>query len=315
MNPEDLKVTTRLIYYELMRRNIDVEILSTQTSWLRYSDRAGTSHYLRSTLSDKEYAQAYIIAHDKYVTKLFCERLDIPYPKTYVSTDDYSRVFEQTQSVVVKPLDGAHGEGITVGVTDHPSLEKAIARAHEVSSKALIQEQVEGDDYRMLFIDKKYAATIKRRPAEVVGDGVSTIRQLIEKENTNPLRGANYEKSMEYISIERAEQFLNNRIDTDVPESNERYQVVGVANLGSGGSAQDVTDDVPEVMKEYAKKLVLELDMGICGVDFMWSGRAEDIPYVIEINATPGIDMHDDPLFGTPRGVIKKFVDYLLSES
>lgn len=315
MNPEDLKITTKLIYYELVRRDVDVEIISTQTSWLRYADRSGASHYLRSTLSDKEKAQAYVIAHNKYLTKLFCERLDIPYPKTYLSTEDYSRVFEQTQSVVVKPMDGAHGEGITVGIADQAGLEQAVARANKVSTKVLIQEQVTGDDYRVLFIDKKYAATIKRRPAEVVGDGVSTIRQLIEKENTNPLRGANYQKSMEYISIENAEQFLGEKIDTDVPGNGEHYRVVGVANLSSGGSAQDVTDNIPELMKEFAEKLVRELDMGICGVDFMWSGRTEDIPYVIEINATPGIDMHDDPLFGIPRGVIKKFVDYLLSES
>lgn len=315
MNPEDLKITTKLIYYELVRRGLDVEILSTQSSWLRYVDREGVSHYLRSTLSDKEKAQAYIIAHDKYLTKLFCERLGIPYPKTYLSNDDYSQVFDQAQSVVVKPLDGAHGEGITVGITDRTSLEEAITRAHEVSSKVLIQEQVTGDDYRVLFIDKQYAATIKRRPAEVVGDGVSTVRQLIEKENTNPLRGANYQKSMEYISIENAEHFLGNKIDTDIPKDGEQYRVVGVANLSSGGSAQDVTDDIPQSMKASAEKLVRELDMGICGVDFMWSGRPGDTPQVIEINATPGIDMHDDPLFGTPRGVIKKFVDFLLSES
>ncbi len=314
MNPENLKITTKLVYYELERRGIDVEILSTQLSLLRYTDRQGISHYLRSTLSDKENAQAYIVAHNKYLTKIFCERLNIPYPKTYLSTESYGDIFQESSSVVVKPLDGAHGEGITVGATTNEALEDAISRASKISPKVLIQEQVEGDDYRVLFIDKKYVATIKRSPAEVIGDGHSTVRQLIDIENTNPLRGKNYEKSMEYISIEHATSFLGDKINTDVPAEGEAYRVVGVANLSSGGSAQDATDEIPAVMKEYSEKLVHELDMGICGIDFMWSGREEDTPHIIEINATPGIDMHDDPHFGTPRGAIKAFVDYLLSE-
>ena len=315
MNPEKFKITTKLIYYELVRRNIEVEIISTDMSLMRYADLHGKWHYLRSTLSDKENAQAFVVARNKYLTGIFCERLGVPHPKTFLSTDEGAYdILHQASQVVVKPLDGAHGDGITVGVDSLEKLQEAIERAKQVSPKVLLQQQVEGDDYRVLFINKKYIATIRRSPAAVIGDGISTVRQLIEKENMNPLRGSNYEKSMEYISLEAAHAYIGDKLDSDIPEAGESYRVVGVANLGSGGSAEDVTDSIPESMKLHAEALVKELDMGICGVDFMWTGRQEDTPYGIEINATPGIDMHDDPLFGTPRGAISSFVDYLLSE-
>ncbi len=246
---------------------------------------------------------------------LFCKRLDVPHPLTYLSTDiDARRVLDECGSLVVKPLDGAHGEGITVGVENEAELQRAVTRANQVSSKVLIQQRVSGDDYRVLFIGGEYAAAIRRSPAQVVGDGVSNVRTLIEKENTNPLRGSNYEKSLEYISLDNAEYFLGAKLDEYIPAQDEKCQVVGVANLSSGGSAQDVTKIIPKSMIEHAGRLVRELRMGICGVDFMWSGNDEDEPLVIEINATPGIDMHDDPMFGESQHTIPRFVDYLLSE-
>lgn len=86
--------------------------------------------------------------------------------------------------------------------------------------------------------------------------------------------------------------------------------MVGVPNLSMGGSAIDVTDSIPNSMLESSHKIIDELHMGICGVDFLWDGKNE--PCLIEINATPGIDMHDDPQYGTPRGAIRAFVDYIL---
>lgn len=314
-DPNDLKITAKLIYREFERRGVPIEVIDSSMGLLLYTDYEGEKHYLRSTLSDRENAQAYVIAKNKYLTMLFCSRLNLPHPLTYLSTDQASEsIIAEGRSAVVKPLDGAHGEGITVGVDNLIDLGKAVERAQRVSSKVLIQERIAGDDYRVLFIGGEFAAAIRRSPACVIGDGISTVRGLIEIENMNPLRGSNYEKSLEYIPIDSAALYLGDKLDTYIPENGEKVQVVGVANLSSGGSAQDATEIIPKSMIDYSARLVNELRMGICGVDFMWSGNQEDEPMIIEINATPGIDMHDDSMFGTPRNTIPRFVDFLLSK-
>ncbi|NCU40584.1 hypothetical protein EOL73_02390 [Candidatus Saccharibacteria bacterium] len=309
MNPNNLKVTMRLVYQELQQRGIPVKILSTDPSLVEYQYREQW-HLLHSTLGEKEPAIAYAIAENKTLTSVLSQKMGWPHPASQQYNEaNASQFLEQYRPLAVKPLNGAHGNGITLGVESDEQLLKAVKHAEKFGKKVLLQQMVSGDDYRVLCIDGRYVAALKRIPACVKGDGIHSVRELIIQENKNPERGSNYSKALEYISLDTAKGFLGESIE-NIPLAGEVMQVVGVPNLGSGGRAEDKTDLIPEQMIDIAISIAKKLKMGVCGVDFIWDGN--DNLWVIEINANPGIDMHDDPKFGVPRGVITALVDYLL---
>lgn len=309
MHPDNLKVTMRYTYYELQRRGVPVTILSTDPSLVEYQHR-GEWHLLHSTLGQKESALAYAIAENKTLTSVLCQKFGWPHPASRrYDQETASEFLERYAPLAIKPLNGAHGNGITLGVESDDQLATAVTRAEKFGKNILLQQMVTGDDYRVVCIDGRFVAALRRIPASVSGDGIRSVRALIEDENNNPERGSNYEKALERIPLDAAEAYLGERIET-IPEEGEIVRVVGVPNLSSGGRAEDATDSIPEQMKAIAVAVAKELKMGVCGVDFIWDGVAA--PWLIEINANPGLDMHDTPLFGTPRGVIKKLVDYLL---
>lgn len=310
MQATDLKITMRLVYYELQKRGIEVKILSTEPSLIEYVYQ-GQSHLLHSTLGEKEPALAYAIAENKMLTSVICEKMGWSHPASRQYDEKTAGEFlERYHPVAVKPLNGAHGNGITLGVESKIQLVAAVERAKKFDKKILLQQMVAGEDYRVLCIDGKYAAALQRIPASVIGDGTHSIRELIMEENNNPERGTNYAKALEYIPLETAEAYLGSSIGS-IPGSGEVVRVVGVPNLSSGGRAEDKTAIIPDSMKKMAIDIAKELRMGVCGVDFIWDGQTD--PWVIEINANPGIDMHDDPKFGSSQGVIKKLVDYLIA--
>lgn len=311
MRKQDLKLTTLRIYDELENRGIPVEIIDAGTSWLKYYHREKW-HFVRSTLTDKESAHSYVIAHNKRTTAIYLRGIGIRHPATFLYDDsiDIQRLLDDHKRLVVKPYDGAHGQGITTGVTTINQCAQAIDFALQYSDKAIIQEHVEGDDYRVLIIDGVFVAAMARSPAAVLGDGTSSIEELVNIENENPDRGDDDTFPLVRISIERAKKLCGDL--KRVPSMGETVVVSPVANLSSGGSARDVTDIVPESMRSDAIAIAREFGMGVCGIDFLWSGDHNERPCVIEINATPGINMHDSGRFGEPRGAVTKFVDYLL---
>lgn len=311
MTPEQLRMTARLVYFELMKRGLAPEILSGNPSLITFTHN-GKTRYVHSVLSDKENALAYAVAENKGLTAAFCERLSIPHPRIclYENAEQAAAFQRELGTIVVKPLDGAHGNGVTLNVSTTDQLDRAVQAARAYSDRVLLQQMVDGADYRIVFIGGEYAAAINRIPATVVGDGVHTLAELIEIVNQDPNRGPTNSVSIyKHISVPAARLFLGSRYDAEVPPVGTSVRVVGAANLGTGGSAQDVTATVAPIMIEMARTIVHELKMGICAVDFMWDGEQA---YLIELNATPGIDIHDDDKYGKPQGVIAKFVDYLL---
>lgn len=312
MKPESLRMTARLVYFELKRRGIDPRILSENPSLITFAHNE-KQRYVHSVLSDKENALAYAVAQNKALTAALCEHLSIPHPHicVYENIEQASAFQHEVGTLVVKPLDGAHGNGVTLNVTNTEDITAAVTLAQQYSDKILLQQMVAGEDYRIVFIGGEYAAAINRIPASVIGDGEHTLAALIAKVNEDPSRGPTTSVSVrKHISLPAARQFLGERYESEVPAKDVIVRVVGAANIGTGGTARDVTAEMPEGMIAMARKIVHELNMGICAVDFMWDGERA---YLIELNATPGIDIHDDEKYGQPQGVITKFVDYLLA--
>jgi hypothetical protein len=177
----------------------------------------------------------------------------------------------------------------------------------------LLQQQVSGNDLRILIIDGQLAAASERVPASVVGDGSSTIMQLIEKENiTNSLRGVNYEKPLNKIDVDSALQFLGESVLHTIPKKGESVQVVGTANIGTGGHAINRTDAVPAAIIDEAKKFASSTGVYTCGVDFLYDQSSQSW-YFIEANSSPSFGLHLWPTEGEAINVTQIFVTRLLN--
>jgi cyanophycin synthetase len=286
-------------------------------------------HIFSATPSTTSYAAAHL-ANDKFATYNLLKEINIPQLDTVMVSDstgmDEALAFMHIyKKVVVKPIDGGHGNGISLNITNAVELEQAIKIAMEhTKSKRAVLVQKEYDypvifDLRILCINYTHAASIRRVAARVFGDGVHTIRELIEQENVTSRRGEPYRAELATISIDRAEQHLKERIN-DIPNGGTEVQVLGIANYGAGGETVDVTDDIPDWLIDYAQDIARTCELPVAGVDFMLSklptkeSTEEELdPAFTEVNKSPLLAMHDNPTKGIGRGVVKKYMDYLAS--
>lgn len=284
-------------------------------------------HVFSSTPPTTSYAAANL-ANNKYATYKVLESFNLPQPETIlandsVQPDELNAFLAKHKKIVVKPVDGGHGKGITVNVTSEPMLQRALIEARKNNKSltgALVQAQYDHAtlyDIRMLCIDYKFIGAIWRVPTRVFGDGKSTISQLIEIENNSEKRGRPYFAELAVIDAERAEQYLGEKIHT-VPAFQEEVAVLGVANYGAGGETVDITDDLPVWLREAAEKAALVCGLPVAGVDFMISDnptvdstQQQLDATIIEINKCPALGIHDLPTSGKKRNATAQFIDYL----
>ena len=217
---------------------------------------------------------------------------------------------ERHERLVVKPAMTNHGDGVTVDVRDEAGLVRALKFAYEASgwqSDILVQQMVFGQEYRFLVLHDKVLAVAYRRPPFVVGDGHSTIRELIERKNADPLRGEAHMSALTRISLD---EVRNSNIDgflDRVPKKRQEVEVLKTSNLSRGGEAVDVTDEVSPELKKMAIQAAHACSLGVAGVDIVTdnitSGSKDS--YVLEVNVSPGIRMHQFPSVGKKRNVAK----------
>ena len=261
------------------------------------------------------------IACDKEDTKNLLEAAQIPVPKGIIVYDeeDLERAIKKLgYPLVTKPIDGNHGKGAT---TDLKNLEEAKAGFYAAKkySKAVICERfIVGRDHRVLVINYKFVAAALRTPAAVIGDGKSTIQQLIDLVNTDPRRGYGHEKTLTSIKVDEfTENILRVRNFTLETVLDKDYELwlKPTANLSTGGTATDVTDTVHPSNIVMAERIARIIGLDICGIDIMAPDLrdpiAENGGAVLEVNAAPGFRMHLDPTSGLPRNVAEPVIDML----
>ncbi|WP_340105854.1 cyanophycin synthetase [Rhodohalobacter sp. 8-1] len=224
--------------------------------------------------------------------------------------------------LVIKPADGNQGRGVTTNITTAEQAEKAFRFASTVSERVIVERYIPGYDYRLLMIDGELAAAAKRTPAHVVGDGKSSVRQLVKEVNSDPKRGEGHENVLTKIHVGPAARFIlsqKNYTLKTVLKSDEVLYLDYAANLSKGGTAEDVTDRVhPEVVKT-ASRVSKIIGLDICGIDLiaptLTKPLADTGGVVLEVNAAPGFRMHLDPSKGEPRNVAAPLLDMLFPEN
>lgn len=261
------------------------------------------------------------LASNKEKTKRLLSKEYIPVPKgTVIYREKHLRgaIDEIGFPLVIKPIDGNHGRGITTRIRTYEQALEAFRYAQTVSEDVIIEKFIEGSDFRFLLINFKLVAVAKRTPAMVTGDGKSSIRQLVEEINKDPRRGEGHENILTKIKLDKAttELLIEQKLDLDsVLPLGEILFLKSTANISSGGTAEDVTDFVHPDNVFLAERIARLMNLDICGIDVMTENI--EIPIrenggaVLEVNAGPGFRMHLSPSKGIARNVAAPVIDML----
>lgn len=299
--------------------------------WIRLNEysliQLGHGRYqkrIQATITSETNYISVELASDKDETNSILADLGLPVPRQRLvrSRRDAVRAAERIgYPVVVKPLNGNHGRGISIGLTDRESVAEGFDLALEEnrgSRTVIIESYIEGLDHRMLVIDNKLVAVSKRVPGHVVGDGKQTIEALIDEVNSDPRRGVGHEKVLTRIELDsKAQEHLDELGYTKdtVPAEGEHVFLRSTANLSTGGTAVDVTDIVHPDNKDMAIRAVKAIGLDVGGVDFLSPNISvsykDNGAAICEINAAPGFRMHVAPSEGKPRDAAGAVMDML----
>ncbi|APW36895.1 cyanophycin synthetase [Rhodoferax koreense] len=260
------------------------------------------------------------IAQDKDLTKKLLHAAGVPVPLGR-PVADADEAWAAAQAiglpVVVKPQDGNQGKGVTVNIVDRAHMEVAFRAAAEIGD-VMVEKFLPGSDFRLLVVGSKMVAASRRDPPQVLGDGVHTVRELVDIVNSDPRRGEGHATSLTKIRFDEiavarlAAQGLNPQ---SVAEKGRRILLRNNANLSTGGTATDVTDDVHPDIAAQAVTAAQMVGLHICGVDLvcetMLKPLEEQHGGIVEVNAAPGLRMHISPSYGKGRNVGEAMVNHL----
>lgn len=275
----------------------------------------------RATMTDRTSSIAVDLASNKDETKRMLAEAAIPVAKGMcISTlEEVKEVIEKVKfPLVFKPLDGNHGKGASINVKTEAEAIEAFHHAKKYSRKIIVEKFITGYDFRVLVINHRFIAAALREPAHVIGDGKSTIKQLIDQENKDPRRGYGHENVLTEISIDKEthDQLakFNYTLDT-VLKKDEQCYLKGTANLSTGGTSTDVTDIMHPTNIFICERISRVIGLDICGIDIMAQNLSEPLEtsggVVLEVNAAPGFRMHLAPAKGLPRNVAAPVIDML----
>ncbi len=276
---------------------------------------------LQATITGATNSIAVGIASDKQLTKTLLEQAGVPVPggASVTRLEEAQRVARRLKGpVTIKPLDANQGKGVTTTCTTPEEVERAFAHARKYGRHVIVERFLVGRDYRVLVTGGRIAAASWRRPPQVTGDGVSSVRQLVELENRNPARGDGHTNILTRIPLDdlAAQTLAKQGYDFEsILPAGVEVDLRGNANLSTGGTAEDVTDLLPEETREICIRAARTIGLDVAGIDVICQDIAQPLREqgggIIEVNAAPGIRMHQYPSRGTPRDAGDAIVDAL----
>ncbi|MFM8590389.1 MAG: cyanophycin synthetase [Limnohabitans sp.] len=278
---------------------------------------------IQAAETDSTSAIAESIAQDKDLTKKLLHAAGVPVPlgRPVTSVQEaWAFALSIGLPVVVKPRDGNQGKGVTVNVTEREAFDAAYLTA-ERYGQVMVEKYLSGHDYRLLVVGHRLVAAARREPPLVVGDGVHTVRQLVDQVNADPRRGTGHATSLTRI---RFDDIAIGRLHAQglqpesVPEKGRRVVLRNNANLSTGGTATDVTDEVHPEVAARAVAAARMVGVDICGVDVVCESVQRPLEEqnggVVELNAAPGLRMHISPSYGKGRDVGQAVIDFMFPE-
>lgn len=307
VNPDNLTMSTKSLQKILKERGWTADFLRGTHQYVFAKRKDGKVFKIAGTAPEMTSLFAGRIADDKLATYELLKNAGVKQAESAVATAaSISYLLEKYGKIVVKPIDGAHGNGITTNITNFETAMEAVETAKKFSPSDMViaQQQLDftGFETRVICINYRFVEALSRIPAHVTGDGEHTVSELIDIEN-NTIRTEAYKSNLAFIDREYAERYMAEKGNKDyVPAKNEKVQVIKMCNIGRGGTVEDVTDEFTSEQKALADRIAKTLDLPVVGIDFFGD-------YVLEVNASPSLYY---PLDG-PRASfgVEKLVEYL----
>ncbi|MDG6143422.1 bifunctional glutamate--cysteine ligase GshA/glutathione synthetase GshB [Lactococcus formosensis] len=321
-----LELSTQNLLFDAIQKGLKVEVLDEHDQMVALSYKSHREIIEKGNMTSKDSMVAYAVMENKVVTKKLLNRvhLNTPQGQEFSNLETAQAAFPlfETTSIVVKPKSTNYGLGISI--FKQPATQEQFYKALEIAfredKEVLVERFVSGTEYRFFVLDGKTRAVLRRDAAHVIGDGVSTISQLVAQKNENPLRGHNHRFPLEKIQITATEKLMldvQGYTEQSIPEKDVKVNLRENSNVSTGGDSIDVTDEMPEIYKNIAEKAAEALQVKITGVDILIENLNDSLGEkysIIEANFNPAMLFHLYPLKGKGRRVTMDVLQFLFPE-
>lgn len=321
---EDMELSTQLLLREAVKRGINFEILDRKENFVRLTHGATVQYVKQATKTSLDNYVSILAMENKHITKKMLAEVGLRVPKGMEYTDpDKAKsdvAFFAGKPIVIKPNQTNFGIGITIlkENSDEAVFQRAVDIAFEHDSTILIEEFIEGKEFRIFVIGNEVVGILHRVPANVTGDGKSTIRELVHLKNQDPLRSKGYRTPLEFIQLGEAESIFLAAQQKDfetIPTDGETVYLRENSNISTGGDSIDYTDDIPDSYKHIAIEAAKAMHVNITGLDMIIQDHTveatADNHAIIELNFNPAIHIHCHPYKGKNRKLNEKLLDVL----
>mgnify|MGYP003681899974 CR=1 FL=1 len=321
---EELELSTQILLKAAIKRGIKFEILDRKENFIKLEKNGHIEYIKQATKTSLDKYVTVLMMENKLVTNKILKQQNIMVPKghSFISVEEALDGYELYSGldIVIKPNTTNHGIGISIlkGNYSKDDYINSVKYALQFDSTILIEEFIEGKEYRFLIIDDKVVGILHRVPANVIGDGINSIKYLVEEKNKSSLRGKDYRTPLEKIELGEVERtFLRLQgIDFDyIPQNGEKIYLREKSNISTGGDSIDYTGKLHESYSEVAIDCVKKVEAKICGVDMIindiYSESTDDNYSIIELNFNPAMHMHCYPYEGVNRNIEDALLDAL----
>ncbi|WP_249960730.1 bifunctional glutamate--cysteine ligase GshA/glutathione synthetase GshB [Histophilus somni] len=327
---DNMELSTQALMFDLIQQGISVEILDERDQFLRLQFGEHIEYVKNGNMTSKDSYISPLIMENKVVTKKVLEKagFNVPQSQEFTSVKQaiagYS-LFEK-RAVVIKPKSTNYGLGITIfqqGVNNREDFAKAVEIAFREDKEIMVEDYLVGTEYRFFVLGEETLAVLLRVPANVVGDGIHTVAELVAQKNTHPLRGDGSRTPLKKIALGDIEQLqLKEQGLTveSIPAKDQIVQLRANSNISTGGDSIDITDEMHLSYKQLAVGIAKAMGAAVCGVDLIISDLKEpaqpDLSSwgVIEANFNPMMMMHIFPYAGQSRRLTRNVINMLFPE-
>ena len=319
---EDLEISTQILISDALRHGITVTVLDRKNNFLELKKGGKTEIVKQATMTSKDSLISYMIMENKAVSNQMLREAGLMVPDSHSfdspgAAIDFSQRAEWNK-MVIKPATTNFGIGISIidAQSDSAIIEAAIADAFSFAETILLEEFIEGREYRFLVVDFQSVAVCQRIPANILGDGMTSVKSLVELKNRDPRRGQGYVTPLEKIELGETELGVLREdygYDHDsIPAKDETVFMRRNSNISTGGDSIDCTDLVSPFYARIAQRAAQTAGARICGVDMILSDPERESDYaILELNFNPVLYIHNYPYQGTNRHVGDKILDLL----
>jgi glutamate--cysteine ligase len=321
-----MELSTQILMFDCLQQGIKVEVLDRQAQFLKLQLKDHVEYVKNGNMTSKDSYISPLIMENKTVTKKILQQHGFRVPKgeEFQTIEQALRSYDPTKPFVVKPKTTNYGLGISIFKegANYKDYQQAITLAFKEDSSVLIEEFINGTEYRFFVLNDRVYAVLLRTPANVEGDGKHTIEELVMQKNRDPIRGRDHRTPLESIQLGELENLMlkgqGYQMDS-IPKNGEIVYLRENSNISTGGDSIDVTDQIPDDYKKIAVDAVSALGAKICGIDLIIENTEapssnKNAYGIIEANFNPSMYMHIYPYKGESRRLTMHIIHYLFPE-